>query len=103
MLEAAIGYVNRPFGFDGRVETQCISDMFADDINTVTATPNGQRGVISGWCVINVAATQYVKPLNATFYFTGKNIFDQLYIADRSRGIYGGVPLLTQAGVRWSF
>jgi Fe(3+) dicitrate transport protein len=103
MLEAAIGYVNRPLGFDARVESQCISDMFSDDRNTYIPTSNGQRGIIHGWCVINVAATQYVKPLNATFYFTGKNIFDQLYIVDRSRGIYAGVPLLTQAGLRWSF
>jgi len=103
MLEAAIGYVNRPFGFDGRVETQCISDMFADDINTATPTPNGQRGTINGWCAINLAATQYVKPLNATFYFTGKNMFDQTYLVDRSRGMYAGLPALYQAGVKWSF
>jgi Fe(3+) dicitrate transport protein len=103
MLEAAIGYVNRPFGFDGRVETQCISDMFSDDLNSVTPTPNGQRGNISGWCAINLAATQYVKPLNATFYFTGKNILDQTYVVDRSRGMYAGLPALYQVGVKWSF
>jgi Fe(3+) dicitrate transport protein len=103
MLEAAIGYINRPIGFDGRLETQCISDMFSDDRNTYAPTPNGQRGIIKGWCMINLAANQYVKPLHSTFYFVTKNMFDQSFIVDRSRGIYSGLPALYQAGLRWSF
>jgi Fe(3+) dicitrate transport protein len=103
MLSAGIGYVNRPVGFDMRVETQCISDMFSDDRNSVAATPNGQRGVITGWCVLNAAANQYVKPIKTTFFLTGKNLLDQTFIVDRSRGIYPGLPLLVQGGARWTF
>ncbi len=103
MLTAGIGYANRPFGFDARLETQCISDMFSDDRNTVNPTPNGQRGVIAGWCILNTAVNQYVKPINTTFFFTGKNLLDQIYIVDRSRGIYAGLPLLLQAGAKWTF
>jgi len=103
MLTAGIGYANRSLGFDARVESQCISDMFSDDRNTVNPTPNGQRGVIAGWCILNAAANQYVKPLNTTFFFTGKNLLDQVFIVDRSRGIYAGLPLLVQAGAKWTF
>jgi Fe(3+) dicitrate transport protein len=102
-LTAGMGYVNRPVGFDARVETQCISDMYSDDRNTVQPTPNGQRGVIAGWCVLNAAANQYVKPLNTTFFLFGKNLLDNTFIVDRSRGIYAGLPLMVQAGARWTF
>ncbi len=103
MLTAGIAYVNRPFGFDARVESQCISDMYSDDRNTVQPTPNGQRGVIAGWCILNAAANQYVKPLNTTFFLFGKNLLDKTFIVDRSRGIYAGLPLMVQAGARWTF
>jgi Fe(3+) dicitrate transport protein len=103
MLTAGIGYANADWGFNTRLETQCISDMFSDDRNTVNPTPNGQRGVIKGWCVLNAAANQYVKSINTTFFVTGKNLLDQTFIVDRSRGIYAGLPLMVQAGARWNF
>lgn len=103
MLTAGLGYYNRPLGFNARVETQCISDMFGDDRNTVSPTPNGQRGVVRGWCVLNAAVNQYVKPINTTLFITGKNLLDQMFMVDRTRGIYPGLPLMVQAGARWSF
>lgn len=103
MLTAGLGYTNRPFGFNARVEAQCISDMFGDDRNTHNPTPNGTRGVISGWCVMNAAINQYVKPIKTTFFLVGKNLLDQLYMTDRTRGIYPGLPLMVQAGARWTF
>ena len=103
MLTAGLGYTNRPFGFNARIEAQCLSDMFGDDRNTVNPTPNGLRGVVSGWCVMNAAVNQYVKPIKTTFFVVGKNLLDQLYMADRTRGIYPGLPLMVQAGARWTF
>lgn len=103
MLTAGLGYTHRPFGFSARLETQCLSDMFGDDRNTVTPTPNGQRGLIQGWCVLNAAINQYVKPIKTTFFFVGKNMLDQTFIVDRTRGIYAGLPALWQAGAKWTF
>ena len=103
MLTAGLGYANRNVGFDGRVETQCISDMFGDDRNTHNPTPNGQRGIIRGWCVMNASANQYVKSIDTTFFLTGKNLFDQLFMVDRTRGIYPGLPFLIQGGAKWTF
>ena len=97
MLTAGLGYNNNEIGFSIRAETQCISDMFGDDRNTHDPTPNGQRGIIRGWCVMNASANQYVKPINTTFFVTGKNLLDQLFMVDRTRGIYPGLPLLVQA------
>ena len=103
MLTTGLGYTHRPFGFGVRVEAQCMSDMFGDDRNTHDPTPNGQRGIIRGWCVLNAAVNQYVKPIKTTFFVTGKNLLDQLYMVDRSRSIYAGLPLMVQAGARWTF
>jgi len=103
MLTAGLGYANRGWGFDARVESQCISDMFGDDRNTHNPTPNGQRGIIRGWCVVNASANQYVKAIDTTLFLTGKNLFDQQFMVDRTRGIYPGLPLLVQGGAKWTF
>lgn len=106
MLTAGIGYANRAFhlgAFNARVETQCISDQFSDDRNTVAPTPNGQRGLVKGWCMLNASVNQHVKKINTTFFFTGKNMLGQDVIMDRSRGIYPGLPALWQAGAKWTF
>jgi Fe(3+) dicitrate transport protein len=106
LISAGIGYANRAFRlgpFNARVETQCVSDQFADDRNTVIPTPNGQRGIVRGWCMLNASVNQHVKAINTTFFFTGKNMLGQDVIMDRTRGIYPGLPALWQAGARWTF
>jgi len=106
LLTAGIGYTDRDMGlgaFNARLEAQCISDQFGDDRNTYTPTPNGQRGIVKGWCMLNASVNQYVKQINTTFFFTAKNMLDQTVITDRSRGIYPGLPALWQAGVKWTF
>lgn len=106
LITAGIGYANRAFWvgpFNARLETQCVSDQFADDRNTVIPTPNGQRGIVRGWCMLNASVNQHVKKINTTFFFTGKNMLDHDAIVDRSRGIYPSLPALWQAGAKWTF
>ncbi|MCS6896962.1 MAG: TonB-dependent receptor, partial [Nitrospira sp.] len=106
LVTAGIGYANRAFWlgpFNARLETQCISDQFADDRNTVIPTPSGQRGIVRGWCMLNASVNQHVKKINTTFFFTGKNMLDHDAIVDRSRGIYPSLPALWQAGAKWTF
>ncbi len=103
LLTAGLGYTNRSVGFNARIETQCISDMFGDDRNTHDPTPSGQRGIVRGWCLVNAAVNQYVQSIKTTFFVTGKNLLDQLVMVDRARGAYPGLPLMVQAGARWSF
>jgi len=106
LLTAGIGYANRAMdlgAFNARLEAQCISDQFGDDRNTVTPTPNGQRGIVRGWCMLNASVNQYVKKINTTFFATGKNMLGQDVIMDRSRGIYPGLPAMWQVGAKWTF
>jgi Fe(3+) dicitrate transport protein len=106
LISAGIGYANRGLSlgpFNARIETQCISDQFADDRNTVLPTPNGQRGLVKGYCMLNASVNQHVKKINTTFFFTGKNMLDHDAIVDRSRGIYPSLPALWQAGAKWTF
>ncbi|HXV68058.1 MAG TPA: TonB-dependent receptor [Nitrospira sp.] len=106
LITAGVGYANRAFSlgpFNARLETQCISDQFSDDRNTANPTPNGSRGAVKGWCMLNASVNQHVKMINTTFFFTGKNMLDHDVIVDRSRGIYPGLPALWQAGAKWTF
>jgi Fe(3+) dicitrate transport protein len=41
--------------------------------------------------------------MRTTFFVTVKNVFDRLYIADRSRGILPGQPRLLQSGLKVNF
>jgi len=106
LFTGGIAYNNRAFSpgtFSARLEAQCISDQFGDDINLHIPTPSGQRGIVRGWCMINTAINQYVKAINTNFFFVGKNILGQDVIVDRVRGIYPGLPALWQFGAKWTF
>jgi Fe(3+) dicitrate transport protein len=102
MLNATIGYAH-PTGFDALIETVYVARQFSDDLNTVTPTPDGQRGLIPSYTIWNATANYNVESMNTTFFVTFKNVFDHLYIADRTRGILPGPPRLVQAGFKFNF
>jgi Fe(3+) dicitrate transport protein len=94
------GYAH-PSGFDISLESVHTSEQFGDDLNTVASTPDGQRGLLPPHTVWNLALNVDVQ--RARFFFTVKNLFDDLFIVDRSRGILPGTPRLAQAGVTVRF
>ncbi len=94
---AEIGWVT------GQVEVQGQSELWADDVNLVPVTPDGQRGRVDGWAVVNAAVTVAPPDWPVRLFFTAKNIGDKLYIADRARGVLPGTPRLFQGGVEWRF
>jgi Fe(3+) dicitrate transport protein len=105
-LTATAGYAHAS-GLDAHVELVGMGEMSADDLNTVAATPNGQRGRIPGWVIYN-AAVSYTLPKvpgldRLTVFAAGKNLGNRLYIVDRSRGILPGPPLTVQGGVTAGF
>jgi Fe(3+) dicitrate transport protein len=102
LLTTTLGYAH-PSGFEGLVESVYVGGQFADDLNTVNPTPNGQRGYVPSFTVWNATANYAVERWHATFFVTAKNVFDRLYIADRSRGILPGQPRLVQSGVKFRF
>ncbi|HYE84717.1 MAG TPA: TonB-dependent receptor, partial [Vicinamibacterales bacterium] len=99
MAVAGVGYTYS--AFDARVELVRTSDQYADDLNTVAPTADGQRGLIQGHAVWNAALNYTVA--RTTLFLAMKNVSDELYIADRSRGVLPGIPRLVQAGVRVAF
>ncbi|MDQ3805346.1 MAG: TonB-dependent receptor [Acidobacteriota bacterium] len=102
LLTATVGY-SHPGGFDGLVESVYVGSQFADDLNTVNPTPNGQQGFIPSYTVWNATANYRVERLHTTFFVTVKNVFDRLYVADRARGILPGQPRLVQSGLKFNF
>jgi Fe(3+) dicitrate transport protein len=99
MAVVGLGYAYS--AFDVRVEAVRTSDQFTDDLNTVAPTADGQRGLIAGDTIWNAAVNYTVR--RTTLFLTVKNLFDELYIVDRTRGILPGSPRLVQAGVRLGF
>jgi Fe(3+) dicitrate transport protein len=97
LVSGAVGVEHE--GFTGQLEVISQSSIFADDVNLIPVTPDGQRGLIEGWTQVN-AAVSYSPPGGKWEVFTSfRNLFDRLYIVDRARGILPGQPFTVQAGV----
>jgi Fe(3+) dicitrate transport protein len=99
MAVFGVGYAYS--SFDARLETVYTGDQFGDDLNTIAPTADGQRGRLDGYTVWNAAVNVTVR--RTTVFFTVKNLFDELFIVDRTRGILPGSPRLVQAGIRFGF
>ncbi|MDX2234509.1 MAG: TonB-dependent receptor [Hyphomonadaceae bacterium] len=102
IASAAVGY-ERGDWLGLQAEVQHTGEMFTDDLNTVAPSANGQRGLIKNATIWNLAANISPDAGRTTFYATVKNVFDEVYIVDRARGILPGAPQLVQAGVRVAF
>ena len=100
LLTFGVGYA-QPSGLDLLLEVVRISDQFGDDLNTVAGTADGQRGLIPGSTILNSAVNYDLG--RATLFFTVKNLLDDTFIVDRSRGILPSMPRLLQVGVRARF
>lgn len=98
LVTASAGYTH-PSGAGALVEAVHVSRQFADDLNTVAPSADGQRGLIPASTIWNATVNYELKRLRATLFVTVKNVFDTLYIADRSRGLLPGTPRLVQGGL----
>jgi Fe(3+) dicitrate transport protein len=103
LLNLNVGYVH-PSGVDALVEAMAIGDQFADDLNTIAPTPNGQRGLVPGYTLWN-AAVNYrpARVRRLTTFVALKNVFDQTEIVDRRRGIQVTMPRQVHVGARLAF
>jgi Fe(3+) dicitrate transport protein len=100
MLAFGVGY-SQPSGLDLLLEVVHTSEQFGDDLNTIDGTADGQRGLIPAYTTLNSAVNYDLG--RATVFFTVKNLLDDTFIVDRSRGILPGMPRLLQVGVRARF
>jgi len=104
LLTVALGY-NHVLGIHARIEAVHVGRQYADFANTAAAAPNGngQTGEIAGYTVWNAALNYRLPAARFGVFVTAKNLFDEVYIADRTRGILPGAPRLVQAGVEYTF
>jgi len=98
LLTAGVGYLFSS-GLEASIEAVHVSEQFGDDLNTVAPTDDGQRGLIPSYTIWNAAVNYELPFLNSRLFVAVKNAFDELYIADRTRGIVPGPPRLVQVGV----
>jgi len=97
LVSGALGVEHK--GFTGQIEMVSQSSIFADDVNLIPVTPDGQRGLIEGWMQFNLAAS-YGPPGGKWEVFTSmRNLFDRLYVTDRARGALPGQPFTIQVGL----
>jgi Fe(3+) dicitrate transport protein len=102
LLTASLG-MRTSFKLSVEVEAVYNSSAYTDDLNTVEITPNGQRGEMPGYTVWNVSVNYPVEQWDTNLFVTVKNLTDELYIVDMSRGIVVGMPRLVQGGFEVRF
>lgn len=101
-VSATAGY-RHAVGFDVQLEIQRVGDQFADDLNTVVGSADGQRGLIPAYAYLNLSASWRIPGSGGSVFLAIKNLDDRLFIVDRSRGILPGHPRLVQVGTSWRF
>jgi Fe(3+) dicitrate transport protein len=102
LLTGTIG-VHTPSGVEVQLEGVYTSSAFTDDLNTVDVVASGQRGEIPGYTVWNLSANLAMNACDCTVFLTAKNLTDELYVADMSRGLIPGMPRLLQGGFEIRF
>jgi Fe(3+) dicitrate transport protein len=102
LVTTTLGYSHSK-GLNAFIENVYVGSQFADDLNAVAPTANGQRGLIPSQSYWNATLDYRFERLQSTFFITAKNLFDRTYIIDRSRGILPSSPRLLQAGVSVNF
>ena len=85
------------------MENVYIGRQFGDDLNAVNPNSNGQLGAIPSQTYWNATANYRVEKWRTTFFVTGKNLLDRIYIVDRTRGLLPSGPRLVQTGIKVSF
>lgn len=91
-----------PSGLSVQLEGHYVGSMFADDLNTVSLSADGQRGRIGGQATWNITVNYRLNE-QLEWFASAKNLSDRLYIADLSRGILPGPPRQLQAGFEYRF
>jgi Fe(3+) dicitrate transport protein len=100
LLTAAVGYAHAK-GLRAQLEAVYVGEQFGDDLNSVASSADGQRGLLPAFTIWNATLSYDLRKV--TLFATAKNLFDELYLADRSRGMIPGPPRLVQAGIATRF
>ena len=99
---ATVGLRHRS-GADLSVEAVHLGRQFGDPLNTRVLVADGQQGVLPSNTLWNVAANVPVPSLGVTAFGAVKNLFDELVLVDRTRGLLPSMPRMVQVGVERRF
>jgi len=102
LLTTALGWT-APAGPELRIEAVHIASQFGDPVNSLITVSDGQQGPVPAVTLWNVAANWFVPALNVTLFGSVKNVLDEAYIVDRTRGLLPGTPRWAQVGASHSF
>lgn len=103
LLSWTFGYLH-PLGLQLGVDGVRVSRQFADNFETVGATPNGRNGLIPAYTLWNASASARLPYGGVSLFATLKNLTDATYVASRRpEGIKPGLPRSLQVGVRTAF
>jgi Fe(3+) dicitrate transport protein len=98
----ALGFA-RPDGVDLRVERFGVGEQFTDAANSRVTVADGQQGTIEGYAIWNLSASQRISRTGTRVFLSVRNLTDELYIADRTRGLLPGTPRSLHVGLRQEF
>lgn len=96
----ALGYATNSLSI--QIDIQHLSEQFTDFANTVVGSADGQRGLINPHTIFG-ATLNYSMSDRWRGFVTVKNLTDETYIVDRTRGIQLGMPRVVHAGLRVTF
>ncbi len=102
LLTLTLGY-RAPSNWNGRVEYVYVGKQFTDFANTVTPASNadGQSGEMAAYGIVNTVLNYTID--KTTMFLSLKNLANETYIVDRTRGIQVGMPRTIQAGLKYAF
>lgn len=85
--------------YDFRVERYAVGAQFGDALNTQVLVADGQQGPIEGYAIWSVSGSHRIGGVGTRLFLRVQNLTNELYIADRTRGLLPGNPRGVQLGV----
>jgi Fe(3+) dicitrate transport protein len=85
-----------------RLEAQLTGRQFSDPVNSDILVPDGQQGKIPAYVAWNLTASYRIRAIRTTASVAVRNLFDQRYVVDRTRGLLPGMPRMVQVGMEIS-
>ncbi len=98
-----LGY--RLSGWDAALEAVYVADQYSDFANTQDPVQggDGQVGIIDSYTLYNLSVNYSFGEEQPTVFLAVKNLEDNEYITDRTRGIQTGNPRQAMLGVKMPF
>ena len=100
LLTLTLGY-RAPQFWNARIDYVYVGEQYASFDNQSAPSADGQKGLIDAAGIWNAAFNYTVG--QATFFVAAKNLGNETYIVDRTRGIQVGMPRTLQTGLKYAF